>query len=161
MLSTVDALRCLPLIEESLSWLPLDTAAEAVVEVSLKQGAGNDQPHVYHIVNNSTEATWSDLLVWSREARLMPFDVVSPKVWMDKLESFPQELPAKNLLGLWRNAYGKDDGDKELGRESDKIVFSIEKAQKDIRAMQSVPPVDQALVTKIWSWLDEEIKAAK
>ncbi|KAG0645137.1 Nonribosomal peptide synthase, partial [Hyphodiscus hymeniophilus] len=154
MLSTVDALACLPRIEAPLSWLPLDTAATAVIELSLTNGPSERQPYVYHIVNNSTETSWLGLLTWSREIRPTPFEVVPVMAWLDKLESSPKKLPAKNLLGLWRGAYGKDTKDKQS-------TFSVENAQKETRAMRNVSPVDQALVTKIWSWLDEEIETAK
>ena len=161
MLSTADALQCLPLIEESLSWLPLDTAATAITDVALQNTLGDQQPHVYHIVNNSSETTWSDLLAWSKETRPMPFDVVTPKVWLDRLESLTLKHAAKNLLGLWRDAYGNEETGRVPGQQDAKTVFSIIESQKESLAMQNVPPIDQALVAKIWNWLDEEISSAK
>lgn len=159
LLSTVDAINCLPELVEPLDWLPLDIAASAIIEITTSNDANHEVAPVYHLVNVSTKVTWSDLLVWSRGARSKPFEIVEPMLWLQKLESFPKTHPAKNLLGLWRKAY-ENGTDEDVG--SDQIsLFSTVQARKKSTAMQHVPIVDEKLVIKIWSWLEEEIKAAK
>ena len=161
MMSTLDVLDCLPQIEETLNWLPLDTAGAAVVEIALQTKQGHDQHRVYHLVNTSSETTWSDLLAWTRESVTRPFDIVSSRVWLEKLENYPKRHPAKNLIGLWRNAYINEDGDRKSFSPQSETLFSISEARKESIAMQKLETVDQSLVNKIWSWLDGEVKAAK
>lgn len=161
MLTTVDALGCLPRITEPLNWLPLDTAAAAVVDIAFECAQSEAGSQVYHLVNNSTETTWLDLLGWVGEIRPTTFDIVSPTVWLDRLENFPKKHPAKNLLGLWRNAYENDSEERKPYLQGRETVFATIQAQKMSAAMQNVPPVDHVLVDKIWYWLEDEIRLAK
>ncbi|KAI9743451.1 MAG: hypothetical protein M1818_002763 [Claussenomyces sp. TS43310] len=159
MMMTVDVLDCLPQIDESLEWLPLDTAGTAIVEIAFKSADNDEKSHVYHIVNKASAAiTWSSLLAWSKDIRLKPFDIVLPTLWLGRLESYPKKHPAKNLLGFWKNAYGDVN---ELNASHHTLSFSIAEAQNKSSAMQNILPVDRKLVEKIWSWLEDEIKAAK
>lgn len=155
MLSTVRELGCLPNLNEPLSWLPLNVAAKAVLEIAMPNGAeaarGQDGCPVFHLVNNSTSTTWRDLLSWLKSARSEPFDVVDPAVWLEKLEGLDNH-PAKSLLGLWRKAYGHHQDPEAV-----QTVFGIEKARQGSLAMQNVKAVDQLLVQKIWSWLEGEM----
>jgi thioester reductase-like protein len=158
MLTTAYTLNCLPMLEEPLGWLPFDTAATAVVEIALQNAQSDKQPEVYHLVNHSADATWSNLLSWSRDVGPQPYDIVAPKVWLDMLERFPKPIPAKNFLHLWRNAYGNGSHREDPQTRHGKMRFSIREAQKSSVMMRNIPPVDQALVKKIWLWLDEEIR---
>ena len=161
LLSTVDAVHCLPQLDEPLKWLPLDIAATAIIEIALQSTQNDQQPRVYHIVNNSLETTWSNLLAWSKESRPLSFDIVTPLIWLDKLEKITLRHPAKNLLGFWRNVYGNEATEGSPDQQRAKTAFSTTESQKDSGAMQNVKPVNQALVNKIWLWLDLEIKGAK
>ena len=161
MMSTLDVLDCLPQIEQTLNWLPLDITGAAVVQIALQSAKKDDQYRVYHLVNNSSETTWSDLLIWTEEFVSKPFDIVPPTVWLDKLENYPKKHPAKNLIGLWRNAHGNEDGKIELVAPRSEMVFSISEAHKESIAMQNLVALDKPLMNKIWSWLEGEITAAK
>lgn len=163
MLSTINVLHCLPELEEPLSWLPLDIAARAVVEIALQNGKNERKGkcNVYHLVNNSSETGWSELLAWSKMNRVTPFEVVSPQVWIEKLKQHPQRHPAKNLLGLWTSAYAEDVKGTKQRRSTKQSIFNTEKSEKKSAAMKGVVPVDKVLMDKIWAWLDDEIKAAK
>ena len=160
MLMAGDTLNALPELQDPLSWIPMDTAANAVVQLALRNKTISKRCEVYHIVNNSTETTWMDLLDWTVNARAKPFDIVPPAAWLDALESSPQRIPAKNLLGFWRKAYPVDPGPKGNEKQA-QISFSVTNAVKHSDAMQNLPSVDQTLITKIWYWLEEEMKAAK
>jgi thioester reductase-like protein len=161
MLFTVDALNCLPEIDEPLNWLPLDTAAIVVVDIAFQDNQNDNCPHVYHLVNNSSSTKWSDLLVWLGEIRSKPFETVSPTVWLDKLESYPKKHPAKNLLGFWRNAYDENYRGKTQHSKRHEAIFSTVEAQIMSVAMQNVRPVDHKLAKRIWHWLEDEIRTAK
>lgn len=76
MLSSARLMGCLPDLSDrlSLSWLPVDLAARAVLEMAFAgapvgkqkggRGAHGTKTHVYHVVNPHQEPTWPDLLAW-------------------------------------------------------------------------------------------------
>ena len=162
MLSSVKITKSLPdLKDEKLSWLPVDVAAEAVLEIAF---SGSDKSParkalhvpVYHILNPSKEPTWFDLLRWLQ--KLSPcFDVVSPADWVSRLENLKGEEtkhPATKLLGLWREAYCTDDG-KQDGTED--VVFAMEATKRAAPTMRDVKPVDEEQFDKIWRWIKREM----
>ncbi|MCJ1356353.1 MAG: hypothetical protein MMC33_006348 [Icmadophila ericetorum] len=97
MLSTVKVTGSLPALEdEKLSWLPVDIAAQAVLEITFKQGSGTtdaapeaeipmieslqrnehdnnidtaaaQETPVFHLVNPHHTPTWLDLLSWLQD----------------------------------------------------------------------------------------------
>jgi thioester reductase-like protein len=158
MLSTVDSLGCLPQLQEPLNWLPLDIAANVVLELAFQKKKSDSAARVYHVVNNSTETTWPDLLDWSKNARDKPFVVVLPMIWLERLENFPGKHPAKNLVGLWKTKFGAETNST---RAATQPRFSINKINEKSSSMQNIGPIEQGLVKRIWSWLDDEMSAAK
>jgi thioester reductase-like protein len=147
ILSTVHELGCLPDIDESLSWLPLNTAAQVIVDIAQSDDISkHGDCQVYHIVSNSRSTTWKHLLKWLKSVK--EFDIVTPRVWLDKLEGL-EAHPAKQLLGLWRNAYAE-------GESSKQISFSTKEAEEVSEIMRNVPAVDEKLVLKIWEWMEGE-----
>lgn len=160
MLTTIDALDCLPQLDEVLNWLPLDTAATAVIDIAFSTPQNKKKCSLYHLINNASETKWSELLCWIAATRTKPFEVVPAEVWLAKLENFPNKHPAKNLLGMWNLVYG-DSVEGEQEKKRTKAVFSTIEAEKKTDAMRTLKPVDQELVIKIWAWVEEEIKAAK
>lgn len=153
MLSASRTLGCLPKLDETLNWLPVDIAARAVVDISLASHS-DDRCSVYHLVNNSTHTTWFNLLDWTLAAKGNKFEVVSPEEWLDRLEKLDSD-PAKGLLGLWRTnlASPAQLSGEAGGRE--KIVFDTKNAEAESAYMRGVGPVDEDLVKKIWRWLGE------
>lgn len=159
MLSTARPLGCLPKLDEALSWLPVDVAARAVIDILLlpfQKGAADNCP-VYHIVNNSRETMWSHLLHWTREAGGVEFRVVDPGIWIEKLENVDSHA-AKSILGLWRARYGKPHNemkkDEETGKE-EHVDFDAKNARAASVSMRNVGPVDEVLMRKICQWLGE------
>ncbi|KUJ21541.1 acetyl-CoA synthetase-like protein [Mollisia scopiformis] len=157
MLSTVDAVNCLPQRGDKLTWLPVDIAAQAVIDIALGESTDNpptkDCP-VYHIVNNSTEKSWEDLLRWIREARSKPFGVVEPDEWMKSLEKL-ESHPAQSLLWLWKGSSAEEENNDN--REKQQARFEVANAEEFSKAMRSVRPVDKELIHKIWNWLEEQM----
>lgn len=110
MLSSVQVTKTLPELDEPLSWLPVDFAAEAVVQIAFRKPQLEEKLDipVYHLLNNDRTSTWSDLLSWMRNFAA-PFETVPPKQWVDHLENLRGEdakYPARKLLGLWKSAVG-------------------------------------------------------
>jgi thioester reductase-like protein len=181
MLSTVRELGCLPDLDEPLSWLPVDVAARAILQIANNEDQvplenviedGREVPcPVYHLVNNSISTTWKDLLGWLKSIENLEFDIVEPTEWLNKLEKL-ESHPGKALLGLWRKAYGGDSGakDRRLNKSPSKyqssqlplehkgFQFSTEKTTTITGIRSDGHPVGEDLVRKIWAWLDSEMK---
>ncbi|KAL8954344.1 MAG: hypothetical protein Q9183_007181 [Haloplaca sp. 2 TL-2023] len=135
MLSTAPFLHALPDIKQALDWLPVDTAAKAVLEIAAatssrppasKIGMGTavdakeqDECPVYHILNPHSTPTWSDLCnIIALRSPNLELQVLSPIEWLKKLEELEIEHPAKKLVGLWREAFGSNESaEEESGSE--------------------------------------------
>lgn len=166
MLSTVYELNCLPRIPDKLDWLPVDEAAQAMIEIaSLAQAGGKssspegDDCTIYHVLNDAAAASFTDLLKWLHESTNRQFDIVEPQKWVKALEGLEQH-PAKALLGLWNRAYcGEGEPDEEQKGPAS-IVFETRKAKEESLTMKNVQPVSKELVLKIWQWLEKEVNSS-
>ena len=158
MLSSVRALKALPDLHESLDWLPVDTAARAVIEIALNKtdrlpGTSEENIPVYHILNQSRATTWSDLLAWMK--KLSPgFDIISPAAWVGRLKDLPKTHASTKLLGLWTEAYSDD---KKSMEPKDDVVFDMEKTKEVTEAMSNVEPIGEEQFTKMWKWIEQEM----
>lgn len=165
MLSSVKVTGCLPqLQEERLAWLPVDVAAEAVLQVALSEPRKSADVPLYHLLNPATQSTWADLLLWLRNTS-PPFDTVPPSTWVSHLDGLTGRAathPARKLLGLWKEAYGKADvaaeGGKKVGEEKEEVVFEMVETKKVAPVMRNVRPITEDLFVKIWAWIDREMK---
>lgn len=149
MLSTVHILGCLPRLEDQpLDWLPLDTAAKAVVETTLAEDGEDDGCKVYHIVQHKREKNWIDLLGWIKDIREKDFEVVETKEWLERLKAWPEEHPAKALLGLWKKAYG------EGAEKSTASEFAVDEAKRVSPTMRDLEALSEEQGKMIWKWLN-------
>ena len=169
MLSSVQVTGSLPQLPgERLNWLPVDIAAEAVLQISLPTApkqARNPAIPVYHILNPSTQTTWSDLLVWLQ--KISPaFAIVSPPTWVSHLDNQTGDAakhPARKLLGLWREAYCNDQPtqkrEQEGGKEEEKkdITFTMTETKEAAPIMRDVKPITEEQFSKIWTWINREM----
>ena len=183
MLSSVQVTGSLPQLQrQRLDWLSVDIAAEAVLQISLPTApkqAGNPAIPVHHILNPSTQITWSDLLVWLQ--KLSPtFAIVSPSTWVSHLDNQTGDAakhPARKLLGLWKEAYCGDQQEKptqkqekEEGRKAEEKedeegegeqnnapTFTMTKTKDAAPIMRNVKPISEAHFTKIWTWINREM----
>ncbi|KAK0119351.1 hypothetical protein ONS95_010804 [Cadophora gregata] len=157
MLSTTKELGCLPRLDEKLSWLPVDSAARAVVDISFLGAASrSDNPcTVYHVINNDRSVSWTDLVRWINKLTEEKISVVDPGIWLAKLEKV--DHPARSLLGLWEKSFKKEAPVQSDGSSNTRqvIVFDTKNATNASRSMQDIRPVDEILVGKIWNWLNE------
>jgi thioester reductase-like protein len=167
MLSTVDVVGCLPLLEgERLGWVSVDTAAGAVVDVAFADRDEN-RYEVFHLVNNVTSSTpsWEDLLDWVQKARAHSgnekFEFVEPSVWLRKLRDADTH-PAQALLGLWERAYGgQREGENRNENTRQARLFETRRAKEVSERMRGLKEVDEELVGRIWGWLEREMKKDK
>ncbi|KAL6713167.1 hypothetical protein ACLMJK_009288 [Lecanora helva] len=164
MLSSVKVTESLPDLNENLDWLPVDTAAAAVVEFALPDsghdsmsGENSGGPPVFHIVNPNKQITWSDLLRWLK--KLIPdFDIISPADWVKRLDNLDGDAanhPARKLLGLWKEAYASDDGQSSKRQ----IDFDMEKTKQAISTMRDIQPIREDQFEKFWAWIERESMA--
>ena len=163
MLSSVKVTGSLPELQENLDWLPVDLAAEAVVENALSN-TGNNVPSkgtsidipVLHILNSNPQTKWSDLLHWLQ--KLSPgFKIIPPADWVEELEGLEgaaAEHPARKLLGLWKGAYTTNEDVEGQG----KVAFDMEKTKIAISVMRDVQPINEAHFEKIWAWIEQQAR---
>lgn len=161
MLSSVRVTGSLPHLKgERLAWLPVDIAAEAVLQVSLSKTLnvtdGSDIP-VYHLLNPATQSTWADLLIWLQKIS-PPFDIVSPPSWVSQLDNLTGEVakhPARKLLGLWKGAYCNEDA--KQGKQKEEMVFDMTETKRVAAVMRDVKPIGEDQFQKIWEWINREM----
>ncbi|MCJ1400135.1 hypothetical protein MMC11_003339 [Xylographa trunciseda] len=161
MLSTVDVTSSLPNLEhEKLDWLPVDIAAQAVLQIAHgAKGEESSEIPVYHLINENKKPTWMEMLKWMKTLHARPFDVVPPQKWVERIENLGAEHanhPAKKLLGLWKNAYCTDSTSANNNGGSSEVRFVTEKSRKAAPAML-VSPIDEEHFAKMWKWIEKEM----
>ncbi|KAL8771488.1 MAG: hypothetical protein Q9209_003158 [Squamulea sp. 1 TL-2023] len=153
MLSTAPILHALPdLKDQALDWLPVDSAAQAVLDVAaaMKDHAATSCP-VFHILNPSTTPTWTDLLQCiKKQSPSLKIEVLPPWEWLQKLEGFEGELPAKKLVGLWKGAFAEGND----GKEEQPITFDHERSKEVSVTMREVKPLDEEFLGRMWRWVE-------
>lgn len=154
--------------DEKLNWLPVDVAAQGIVEATVSENAAPDQegPSVYHVLNDAEPAaTWDDLARWVKQLD-SSIAVVKPKIWlekMDELQKTKPNHPALKLLGLWKTAYGGGESNEvqppteEVECSSSGVRFDTTKARAAAPALRSIQPVDEEYFSKLWRWIIENV----
>nr|POE88427.1 non-canonical non-ribosomal peptide synthetase fub8 [Quercus suber] len=166
MLSSVSRTGYLPVLHgESLSWLPVDVAASAMIE-GVHHGA-NDGISIFHVVNEQHQPTWQDLLRWL--AKSTQFIPVSTIEWIHKLEQLAESCPDHPVLQLldhWKSAYGDaattttnevTKCDRSNGAQSalQNPRFSMTQTKLHVPALRELTPLTETYVCKIWDWIKE------
>ncbi|MCJ1435793.1 hypothetical protein MMC27_005168 [Xylographa pallens] len=162
MLSTVNVTSCLPDLEhEKLDWLPVDIAAQAVLQIAC--GAESEETPeipVYHLINENKRPGWTEMLEWMKTIYARPFDVVPAETWVKQLENLGADHvnhPAKKLLGLWKNAYCTDSTKEDNSGGTSEVRFVTDKTRKAVPAMQAVSSIDEQHFAKMWKWIEKEM----
>lgn len=164
MLSSVKVTNSLPRLEnESLAWLPVDLAAQAIVEIAesslFSQTKHESSIPVFHLVNPDYSTKWADLLSWMSRLSPNAFEILPPKTWVERLENLSGEQvkhPARKLLGLWKAAYCSQDA---VTGEKVAVSFEMAETKKIASVMNTVPPIGEEQFGKIWAWLAREMES--
>jgi carbohydrate kinase (thermoresistant glucokinase family) len=139
MMQTAVTMGALPKLGDTVSWLPVDTVAEAVVDISLSE-AGS----VFTNVVNPTMFSWTqDLLPALRKAGLT-FDEVEPKEWIARLRASnpdPKQNPPIKLVDFFASKYDKEDF-------APSKTFVTANACALSSALANAPVLDQDLVNR-------------
>ncbi|KAL8994606.1 MAG: hypothetical protein Q9169_005468 [Polycauliona sp. 2 TL-2023] len=131
---------------------------------------------VLHILNPSTSPTWTDLLhLITTTSPSLDLELLTPREWLARLEAYEGDLPAKKLVGLWREALGagddgKSSGDKKggevdgagedgtrAGKKDEKktaLTFDMNSAKSMSATMRDIQPLDQEFLVKMWRWVE-------
>jgi thioester reductase-like protein len=154
MLSSVQETGALPdLAGEVLDWLPVDTAATAMIQGAERTiGSESESLEIYHVVNYHSKPEWSDLLRWVKERQ--DFETLSPAAWVAKLELLREkgsQHPALQLLEFWKQAYQSTE-DALAGRKTFSTKRSIE-----LPALRTVNAVDEEYFERLWKWIREAV----
>ncbi|KAH9825397.1 Acetyl CoA synthetase-like protein [Teratosphaeria destructans] len=178
MLSAVNITHSLPaLVNEPLNWLPVDIAATALIEGTEAHFPSEDAPVVFHVLNDNTLPTWTDLLGWLE--RRIDFAVVEPHLWVERLEAAVNDTaagsahPAAQLLDFWREAYRQPSPssrhDPQRLRPTDpaasdlpepipsRATFDMRRTRAAIPVLRRVEPVSEAFFCKLWAWIQTHV----
>jgi thioester reductase-like protein len=180
MVRSALTVRALPALQEQPSWLPVDSCAEAVVELALSGrqraespekaqgrtrddddadgGSAADVDLVYHIVNPQTFNWSGDFLPALKKCEVFPdFYIVSPQEWIRRLAGSEQDAaknPSIKLLDFWRSKYGNANAatDSEVPAG---LTFETKRTLLDCKAVEGVgQPVADGLVERyVEQWM--------
>ena len=114
----VDGVRCLPRLDEYVSWLPVDVCAGSIVDVAVPttldaqsdEVARAEPEQVHHIINPQRLHWTQDFLpALQRTAAFPEFELVETQEWLRRLRASdpdPSVNPSIKLLGFWEGKYG-------------------------------------------------------
>jgi thioester reductase-like protein len=163
LLSTSKITGCLPdLPNEVLNWLPVEQAAQVVVETAFTSSKGSKTP-VYHVLNPHTTPTWKEMLDWLAASDEGPeFEIVSSSEWLERLENAlsgdSANHPSQTLLDLWKRSYSKEDENSRAKDDQESSVFDVAQIQKVSSTIREVKPLGRKRLIKTWKWVNENIK---
>ncbi|KAJ4264389.1 hypothetical protein NW762_005587 [Fusarium torreyae] len=170
LLSTAKVAGCLPnLSNETLNWLPVEQAAQAVIQVASsapqedKVDPSSKTP-VYHILNPHDTPSWTEMLQWLSSGKEGPsFEIVSPQEWLKRLERALSERdvnhPSQALLGLWKQSYGREVNGESDTKKDDKLsLFDVTQTKVTSATIRDVKPLDRERIDKTWKWVNDTIQ---
>ncbi|TDZ38731.1 Non-canonical non-ribosomal peptide synthetase FUB8 [Colletotrichum spinosum] len=109
MLQTAVTVGALPRLAETPSWLPVDTVAQAVVDISTSEADGGG---VFANVANPSVFSWTRDLLPALRAAGLDFDEVEPREWVRRLRASdpdPAANPPIKLVDFFASKYDRDD----------------------------------------------------
>ncbi|KAF6828436.1 nrps-like protein [Colletotrichum plurivorum] len=107
MLQTAITVGALPRLSETPSWLPVDTVAQAVIDISVSDADG-----VFTNVANPKMFSWTGDLLPALRAAGLEFDEVEPREWIRRLRASnpdPAANPPIKLVDFFASKYDKDE----------------------------------------------------
>lgn len=166
ILSSAKYTKCLPSLDERLSWLPVDQAAKSILEIVVSKrdkSSPSIGPAVYHVLNPHIQPVWKDLLnTCQRHLKPFTFKIVEPRVWLDTLKALlnsrvriAQHQRLSALLPLWERAYGSDSGQSDTGGQR-LILFDVQKTVSTSPMMANVQPLQSQELLKMWTWIQSQ-----
>ncbi|KAM0749958.1 L-aminoadipate-semialdehyde dehydrogenase [Meredithblackwellia eburnea MCA 4105] len=147
MFKTGDVLHALPNLNETPSWLPVDCAADTILDLVLTKPPAPNTSQCWHVLQSHLIPFSSALD--SLAATGMKFERVSPSEWVDRLRKGPQDPtinPTIKLLNFFDSKYGTapDPSAPVVKRYG----LSCEETLKASKSLREAPIVDDKLMAK-------------
>lgn len=159
MLQSATTIGALPELDESPLWLPVDTVADTVIDISLASialpvsdaNASASSNAIFNIVSPHAFHWTSDLLPYLRHAGLH-FESVAQREWVHRLKrsnTDPVLNPPIKLVKFFANKYDTDEPRQALN-------WHTEEARRVSPALAASGPLDQVLVAKMVGYFKNE-----
>jgi carbohydrate kinase (thermoresistant glucokinase family) len=139
MIQSAITVGALPRLQETLSWLPVDTAGQAVAEIAL-----SDAGSIVANVTNRGSFRWTEDLLPALKAAGLEFDEVEPKQWVRRLRASnpdPEANPPIKLVDFFAAKYDRDEFTPSK-------VFATDVAYSLSPALADAPILSPDLVVK-------------
>ncbi|KAI5478357.1 hypothetical protein MNV49_005208 [Pseudohyphozyma bogoriensis] len=143
---SADTIRALPALPETPSWLPVDVAADSILELATLPAPPLHTSQVWHVMQPKT-IPYSSVLD-SLEANGMKFERVNPQEWVRRLRTGPQDPninPTIKLLTFFENKYDHPPGEDTVVKRFPLTCDETLAASKHLR---EAPLVDAELMGK-------------
>ncbi|KAL2814280.1 hypothetical protein BJX63DRAFT_392630 [Aspergillus granulosus] len=140
---TAETIKALPLLDDILSWTPVDTIASAVIEATFSSTASD----VLNITNPTLNHWTRDLLPLLAQAGL-GFEALPKREWLERLRTSnadPAANPPIKLLDFFAKKYDNDNPTRVL-------LYDTKKSQLAAPSLRDAPGLTQDLVTKFISY---------
>ena len=146
-------LEALPELNETESWLPVDTLVSSICDLAGLCGNNHaaakkldaDKELVYNLQNPATFHWTKDLL--PELARLgLQFETIPPLVWLEKLREYKGDVeanPAVKLLDHFEKMYAMGGSVQGESKNKGSVNFELEKAQRDSESLRTAPKLVQ------------------
>jgi thioester reductase-like protein len=140
MIRSAISIGALPTLNDTLTWLPIDVVAQAMVEIC-RSGKRHE---VYHVVNPKSFHWTRDFLPMLASAGLV-FEQVAAADWLQRLASSnpdPALNPTIKLLEFFRAKYQKP-------RTGGTVLFETKISESVSESLRNVRAPDAALIAKM------------
>lgn len=161
MIRSALTLKALPALDGTESWLPVDTLASTILELSgittAQSPASDDFSDLVYNLENPHTFSWTDDLLPELARSGLEFETVSVFDWLQRLRQYerdggnPESNPAVKLLGHFERMYGTKEQSVE------ELKFDISTAEKHSRSLREAPRlVQDGYVRKfVARWLEK------
>ncbi|KAF7593936.1 hypothetical protein BBP40_010443 [Aspergillus hancockii] len=153
MLQSATTIGALPKLDESPLWLPVDTVAGTVVDISLSSTpvSNLDTDLVFNIVSRHPFHWTKDLLPYMRNAGL-EFEELEQRDWLRRLKASnpdPVANPPIKLVDFFASKYDTDQPRRSF-------QWHTERAREVSSTLADAGPLDQELVGKMIGYFQKE-----
>ncbi|EIT73093.1 non-ribosomal peptide synthetase [Aspergillus oryzae 100-8] len=158
MLQAATTIGALPKLNESPLWLPVDTVAGTVTDISLSSTAISkpDAELVFNIVSHHPFHWTKDLLPYVREAGL-EFEELEQRDWIHRLRTSnpdPVANPPIKLVDFFASKYDTDKPRRSFN-------WHTERAREVSNTLADARPLDRELVGKMIEYFRKECWSLK
>jgi hypothetical protein len=141
MIQTAQTIGALPALDEEMTWLPVDIAATAIIELAGLTDAQTTAPidRVFHVLN-PTRFHWTHEMLPALASAGLEFETLPTDRWMDRLRNSDRD-PVKNppikLLNWFESKYGSKEG----AAKTEVLVYSTDETIRASPTLDAVPDV--------------------